>query len=159
MFKIRQIKYSADAVSIQGFKIENGKRVIIRHIGNARNEQGKADLLTLAKDFIERITRQLNLFGNDQASNLLYLNQTGFLGVYYTFMHDLLSKLLTIIGLDKIKSRLLLDLVILRMIEPASKLRPIDARLKKSLTGKEMSIRTQPPPEILQLLEKLNLLT
>lgn len=74
MFKIRQIKYSANAVSIQGFKIENGKRVIIRHIGNARNEQGKADLLTLVKDFIERITRQLNLFGNDQASNNLYLN-------------------------------------------------------------------------------------
>ena len=32
------------------------------------------DLLTLAKDFIERITRLLNLFGNDQASILLYLN-------------------------------------------------------------------------------------
>jgi hypothetical protein len=34
-----------------------------------------------------------------------------------------------------------------------------DARLKNNLTGKEMRIRTQPPPEILQLLEKLNLLT
>jgi hypothetical protein len=126
MYKIRQIKYSADSVSIQVYKIENRKRVIIRHIGTARNEQEKADLLTLANDFIVRISKQLNLFGNDQSANFLYLTQTEFLGVYYTFLHDLLSKLLIIMGLDKIKSRLLLDLVVLRMIEPASKLRSIE---------------------------------
>ena len=48
MYKIRQIKYSANSVSIQVYKIENRKRVIVRHIGTARNEQEKLDLLFLA---------------------------------------------------------------------------------------------------------------
>ena len=126
MYKIRQIKYSADSVSIQVYKIENRKRVIVRHIGTARDKQEKFALLELANDFIEKISKQFNLFPIDQSASLLYLNQTEFLGVRYTFLYELLSKLIINIGLDKIKSRLLLDLVILRMVEPTSKLRSIE---------------------------------
>ena len=126
MYKIRQIKYAADSVSIQVYKIENRKRVIVRHIGTARDKQEKFALLELANDFIEKISKQFNLFPIDQSASLLYLNQTEFLGVRYTFLYELLSKLIINIGLDKIKSRLLLDLVILRMVEPTSKLRSIE---------------------------------
>jgi len=126
MYKIRQIKYASNSVSIQVYKIENRKRIIVRHIGTARNEQEKADLLSLGNDFIEKVSKQFNLFENDQSNSILYLNQTEFTGVYYTFLYELISKLTIIIGFDKIKHRLLLDMVILRMIEPASKLRSIE---------------------------------
>ena len=126
MYKIRQIKYAADSVSIQVYKIENRKRVIVRHIGTARDKQEKFALLELANDFIEKVSKQFNLFPSDQSASLLYLNQTEFLGVRYTFLYELLSKLIINIGLDKLKSRLLLDLVILRMVEPTSKLRSIE---------------------------------
>ena len=122
MYKIRQIKYASNSVSIQVYKIENRKRIIVRHIGTARNEQEKTDLLSLANDFIEKVSKQFNLFENDQSNSILYLNQTEFTGIYYTFLYELISKLIIIIGFDKIKNRLLLDMVILRMIEPASKL-------------------------------------
>jgi len=125
MYKIRQIKYSANSVSIQVYKIENRKRVIVRHIGTARNEQEQAGLLALANDLIEKISKQLFLFGDEQAGNVLYINQTLFIGVYYSFLYDLISKLIIIIGFDKVKNNLLLDLVIVRMMEPASKLRSI----------------------------------
>ena len=59
MYKIREIKYATNSVSVQVYKIENRKRVIVRHIGTARNEQEKSDLLLLANDFIEKISRQL----------------------------------------------------------------------------------------------------
>jgi len=59
MYKIREIKYTTNSVSVQVYKIENRKRVIVRHIGTARNEQEKSDLLLLANDFIEKISRQL----------------------------------------------------------------------------------------------------
>jgi hypothetical protein len=99
--------------------------VIVRHIGSARNEQERSDLLSLANDFIEKSARQLYLFDNKQSNNILYLNQTEFIGVYYTFLYELISKLIIAVGFDKIKNELLLDLVILRMVEPASKLRSI----------------------------------
>lgn len=126
MYKIRKIKYSSSSVSIQVYKIENRKRVIVRHIGTARNEQEQSDLLTLAHDFIEKISAQLYLFEDQQSGNILYVNQTQFIGVYFTFLYELVSKLIIKIGFDKIKNNLLLDLVILRIMEPSSKLRSID---------------------------------
>jgi len=127
MFKIRQIiEYAAGSVSIQEFKIENRKRVIVRHIGTARTQQEQSDLLVLARDFIEKASRQLYLFENPSSNNILYLSQTEFVGIYYTFLYELISKLIITIGLDNVKNRLLLDMVILRMMEPASKLRPIE---------------------------------
>lgn len=125
MYKIRQIRYSANSVSIQVYKIENRKRIIVRHIGTARSEQEKSDLLTLANDYIEKVTKQLYLFEDAQTGKILYVNQIEFIGIYYSFLHELLSKLIIKIGFDKLKNSLLLDLVILRMITPASKLHSI----------------------------------
>jgi len=79
----------------------------------------------LANDFIKKMSLQLALFEDNQSNNILYLNQTEFIGVYYTFFYELISKIAITIGFDKIKNPLLLDLVILRMFEPASKLRSI----------------------------------
>lgn len=126
MYKIRRIKYSAKSVSIQVYKIENRKRVIVRHIGTARNEEERLHLLSLADDFIEKASKQLNLFKNQETNNILYVNKTKFIGIYYTFLYELISKFINTIGFDKIKNNLLLDLVILRMVEPASKLRSIE---------------------------------
>lgn len=126
MYKIRQIKYAANSISIQVYKIENRKRVIVRHIGTARNKQEQSDLLTLANNFIEKVSKQVTLFEDTSSNNILHLKQTEFIGLHYAFLYELISKLLITIGFDKIKTILLLDLVILRMIEPASKLRSIE---------------------------------
>src|SRR5579872_2756617 len=126
MYRIREVKYSANSVSIQVYKIEKRKRIIIRHIGTARNEQEKRDLLMLANDFIEKASKQFFLFKDEKVSNILYINQTEFIGVYYSFLYEVLSKLVIGFGFDKLKKRLLMDLVILRIMEPASKLRSID---------------------------------
>jgi transposase len=126
MYKIREVTYSSNSVSIQVYKIANRKRVIVRHIGTAHNEQEKSDLLSLANEFIEKVSKQLHLFEDNQPNNILYVSQTEFIGVHYTFLYELISKLIIAIGFDKIKNNLLLDLVILRMVEPASKLRSIE---------------------------------
>lgn len=126
MYKIRQIKYSANSVSIQVYKIENRKRVIIRHIGTSRNDQEKADLIVLANDFIEKISKQLFLFDDEQSGNILYINQTEFIGVYYSFLYNVVSKLIITIGFDRLNNSFLLDLVVIRMMEPASKIRSIE---------------------------------
>ena len=96
-------------------KSENRKRLIVRPIGTAHNEQEKSDLLLLTDDFIKKISKQLYLFENNQSNNIFYTNQTEFLGIQYTFLYELISKLIITIGLDKISNNLLLDLVIMRM--------------------------------------------
>lgn len=126
MYKIRVIKYSPNSVSIQVYRIENRKRKIIRHIGTAKNEQERQYLIELANDFINKASKQLTLFENAHTSKIINLSQSEFIGVYYNFFHELLSKLLIQIGFDKHKSNLLLDLVIIRLFEPASKLRSIE---------------------------------
>lgn len=126
MYNIRAIKYSSNSISIQVYKIENRKRVILRHLGTARNEQEKSDLLKLAQDYINKLSKQLSLFGNTKSNTIFNVDKTEFLGVYYSFFHELISKLNIQIGFDKIKNNLLLDLVIIRMMEPSSKLRSIE---------------------------------
>jgi transposase len=126
MYKIREIKYSSNSVSIQVYKIENRKRVIVRHIGTATDEQGKFDLLALAQDFINKISKQFRLFEGGQSNTILNVSQTEFKGVYYNFLYELLFKIIIQVGFDKVKKNFLLDLVIMRMIEPASKLRSIE---------------------------------
>lgn len=126
MYKIRQIKYSDASVSIQVYKIENRKRIILRHIGTARTDQERSDLLTLANDFIKKISKQLFLFDDKQSGNIFYVDKTDFIGVYFSFLYEIISKLILTIGFDKLKNNLLLDLVIIRMMEPASKLRSIE---------------------------------
>ena len=91
MYKIRQIKYSTNSVSIQVYTIENRKRVIVRHIGTAQSEEEKADLISLANDFIEKVSKQLDLFEGSITSNIVYVNQTKFLLVHFTFLFELLS--------------------------------------------------------------------
>ncbi len=66
MYKIRKIKYSENSTSVQVYKIENRKRVIVRHIGTARSVQELTNLISLANDFIETSTRQLFLFNDAQ---------------------------------------------------------------------------------------------
>lgn len=126
MYKIRQIKYALDSVSVQVYEIKNRKRIIVRHIGTARTKQDLSDLMTLANDFIKKISKQLLLFTDQQSNNILYINQTDFIGVYYNFLYELISKLIITIGFDKLKNNLLLDMVIMRMVEPTSKLRSVE---------------------------------
>jgi len=126
MYKIRQIQYTANSVSIQVYKIENRKRVIVKHIGTARNEKEKSDLLQIAKQYIQHLSKQISLFEENTNSRLLNLHQAEFIGIYYTFLYEVLRKLMTTIGFDALNNQLMVDLAIIRIVEPASKLRSIE---------------------------------
>ncbi len=117
---------TSGSFSVQVYKIVDRKRKVVKHIGTAHTEQEKNDLQTVANEYILQISKQLALFENTQAQNILYLNQTEFLGVYQTFLYEIINGLLTQIGISKIEKSMLLDLVIMRIVEPASKLRSIE---------------------------------
>lgn len=115
MYKIRQIKYSSKSVSIQVYKIVNRKRVVVKHIGTSRSEEERLGLISLAQEVIEKLSKQLILFENPQTGKVLNIAQTDFIGVYYGFFYEVISKLIIQIGLNKIGNPFLLDLCIIRI--------------------------------------------
>lgn len=126
MYHIRVVRTASGANAVQVVYYRNRKRIIFKHVGSAKNEDEIASLKIIARDIINNSSFQSSLFGDIKFDNLLYLDQSEFLGVYYTFLYEVLTDLITRIGLSKINKQLLLDLVVIRIIEPASKLRSIE---------------------------------
>ena len=126
MLYIRVVKTSSGANAVQIVYYRNRKRVIYKHIGSAKTDKELDSLRAIAQDFIDNHIPSLPLFEEAKFDNLLYLDKSEFLGVYYTFFYEVVSGLISQIGLDKIKKQLLLDLVTIRIMEPASKLRSIE---------------------------------
>lgn len=126
MLRTRVVKTASGATAVQVVYYRNRKRIIFKHIGSARNTQELETLLLVARDLINNISGDISLFEDVRFDNLLYLDKCEFLGVYSTFLYEALIQIMTRMGFDIIKKQLLLDLVIIRIVEPASKLRSIE---------------------------------
>ena len=126
MLRTRVVKTASGASAVQVVYYRNRRRVIFKHIGSARNNQELESLLLVAQDLIKNTSADIPLFEDVKLDNLLYLEKCEFLGVYSTFLYEALSEVMTQMGLDKIKKQVLLDMVVIRIIEPASKLRSIE---------------------------------
>lgn len=126
MLRIRVIKTASGAQAVQVVYYRNRKRVVFKHIGSAKSNEELESLKLVAQDVIRNFNPEIPLFEEAKLDNLLYLDKSEFLGVYYTFLYEILSGLLSQIGLDKIKKQLLLDFVAIRVVEPASKARSIE---------------------------------
>ena len=126
MLRTRVVKTASGASAVQVIYYRNRRRVIFKHIGSARNNQELESLMLVARDLIKNTSADIPLFEDVKLDNLLYLDKCEFLGVYSTFLYDTLSEVMAQMGLDKIKKQLLLDMVVIRIVEPASKLRSIE---------------------------------
>ncbi|MCI0501768.1 MAG: transposase, partial [Epsilonproteobacteria bacterium] len=126
MLYIRVIKTASDSRAVQIVYYRNRKRIIFKHIGSGKTDEEIASLKAVAQDIIENTSLILPFHEEFKFNNLLYINKSEFLGVYYSFFYEIISSLLNKIGLSKINSALLLDLVIIRIFEPTSKLQSID---------------------------------
>lgn len=126
MLRIRVVKTASGSRAVQIIYYQNRDRKIFKHIGSGSTDEEIHALKLAAQDFINQYSPTLPLFEDSKSDNLLLLNKSEFLGVYYTFFYEVTSALISKIGLNKIKKKLLLDLVIMRILEPASKLHSIE---------------------------------
>lgn len=125
MLRIRIVRTASDAKAVQIVYYENRKTKIFKHLGSARSDKQVEELKLIAQDIIENTSPLLPLYDKPKFENLLSLDRCDFIGTQYGFFHEVISGLMVRIGLDKIRKALLLDLVIIRILEPASKLRSI----------------------------------
>ena len=125
MYKIRVVQTSSGASAVQVIRYENRKRIVFKHIGSAHTPDDLQALKNIAKNVIDEASKQLALFETKNTDKFIFLEQSEFLGIHYLFLYEALSSVCKQIGLDRIGNKFLLDLVIIRIAEPASKLRSI----------------------------------
>jgi len=127
MLYIRVVKTGSGASSVQIVYYINRKRIVYKHIGSGRTDEQITELKIVAQDFIDNYIPPLPLIEPVvKFDNLLYIDRCDYLGIYYTLFYEVITELIFQFGLGKIKNSLLLDLVVIRIFEPASKLRSIE---------------------------------
>jgi hypothetical protein len=126
MLHIRTVITASGNKAVQIIRYAQRRRIIVHHIGSAHDDKELDALLSAAQEWITEQTHQLYIFPDPNNNSILLLDQSEFLGVYYTFLYDILYKLQQRIGYTILNTPLLNDLVTIRIMEPASKLRSIE---------------------------------
>lgn len=125
MLKIRIVKTTSSSRAVQIVYYVNRKTKIFKHVGSGSSDGQIEELRLIAADLIESASPMLLFDDGPKFSNLFSVDKCDFIGIYYSFFYEVISGLMVQIGLDKIRKKLLLDLVMIRILEPASKLRSI----------------------------------
>ncbi len=95
-------------------------------MGSANTNEELDNLKQQAQQLIEDYSSQTSLFPTLKSGAYSYLEQYECVGFYFRFFYDTIQQLITQIGFEELTSDLFKDLVTVRILEPASKLRSIE---------------------------------
>jgi transposase len=126
MLKYRSVKTSSGKIAVQVYYLHNRKRVIVKHLGSASTLDELNHLKHLAEQSIVDYSNQASLFPSSNSGAYSYLEQYECVGFYYRFYYDTIQRLITQLGIEELTSSLFKDLIIIRILESASKLRSIE---------------------------------
>jgi transposase len=127
MLHFRVVKTKGNSRSVQVYRYRDTKRVIIKHIGSGTTDEQIKALEEMARVFIADLTQQSYLFEEDKPKQeAVLVSQCEYIGIYYTYLYDVLRAVQHQIGYTLEVDTLLNDLVVMRIFEPASKLRSIE---------------------------------
>lgn len=128
MYHIRTTKTSSKATAVQVVRYENRKLIVAAHIGSAHNKEELNVLKKSASAWIEKTSKQSSLFpANQLSANFIQLDKCRYLGVRYAFIHEILMQVIKHFDFCSLSDKTMLaDLIIIRIIEPASKLHSLE---------------------------------
>lgn len=125
-FKIRTVKTASGAKAVQIIRYVQGKRIVIRHIGSAHNNDELSVLHRQAELEREQLFGQLSLFPTEEVTDrIMHIDHMHLLAVTHRFSYEALRCCSQQCGLDWLPS-LYQDLALMRIIEPTSKLRTVE---------------------------------
>jgi hypothetical protein len=123
--KIRVVKTASKASAVQVVRYQNGKRIIVQHIGSAHNDAELEELMIVAQEWVKDYSHQLSVFPGESPNKLLHLNHCTFIGVQFRYFYEQINRIQDRLGFGGLPP-LLNDLVSIRIFEPASKLRSLE---------------------------------
>lgn len=130
-YRFRQVKTKSGATAVQvGFYKKDRKFKLIKHLGSSTNQKKIDELIAIAQEYIQSHSSQLKLNFNPQSDEIMYTRgiqmQSKSLEVAYKYIDSVYTQL----GFEKLKSDVLKHFVLIRVLEPASKIKSIEL-LKK----------------------------
>ena len=126
MLKFREVKTRSGKIAVQVYYLQNRKRVIVKHLGSGSTNDELKQLRLQAELFIADYSNQASLFPVSKHGAYSYLEHYQCVGVYYRFYYNTVHRLIAVLGIENLTSELFQDLVTIRILEPASKLRSIE---------------------------------
>jgi transposase len=123
--KIRVVTTASKAKAVQIIRYQNNRRIIMHHIGSAHTEPELNELLLIAEEWIKDFSNQLSIFPDETPNRVIHLNHSTFLGVQFNFFYQQINHIQAKLGFSELPV-LLNDLVLMRIFEPASKLRSLE---------------------------------
>ena len=127
MLRVRLITTKSGSRSVQIVRYADGKRYVIKHIGTGNTDEELSALRKIALSNIEDLSRQSRLFADVKSpESVVMLSQCEYHGFYYTFLYEVLYSIQARLGYTEVADDMLNDLTIMRILEPASKLRSIE---------------------------------
>lgn len=128
MYHVRAVKTASGATAVQVIRYQNRKRIILRHIGSAHTREELDSLRTTAKAWIDQRSKQQQLFPPEKktVSTLIPVDKMRNLGFRYTFAYEILLQILHLMQLQELENQFFLDLVLMRILQPASKLESLE---------------------------------
>lgn len=124
-YRIRTTKTASGSTAIQVVSYEKHLTRVIKHIGSAKTQEELEVLRLAAEHYVIKNEPQLSLFKKTPSSPVVLLDQIEVIQVSQRFARSILLAVLKQCHLDLLDT-LYLDLVIMRIIEPGSKLRSIE---------------------------------
>lgn len=124
MLKVRTVKTASGATAIQVVQYHGHHVRIIKHIGSAKTSEQIAAFTQRAQDFITTRTQQVSLF-SEPTQKILFVDRSQCVKISHRFSRDFLLCCMDECGLSDL-TPLLRDLTVMRLLEPASKIRSIE---------------------------------
>lgn len=123
---IRKVRASSGATAVQIVRYVNRKCIVVRHMGSARTDEEFKILWQEAEFVREKLCFQPTLFPKKHdETKLLHEEHLNLRAVTHLFAHKMLRQCCQICGLGDMHP-MYQDLALMRVIEPASKLRTIE---------------------------------
>lgn len=130
--RVRTTKTGSSSTAVQVVRYEYGKTIVVKHLGSAKDEDEIIRLKQKAFEWIINTTKQQSFFPKEVSFEPLF-NKYQHLGIRYNFLYEVLTHVFSLFGFDRLENKLLLDLTLVRIVEPASTLR--SQRLLSELFG------------------------
>lgn len=122
---IRKVRTGSGATAVQIIKYVKRKRVVVRHIGSANTDNELTVLWREAEIIREQLCAQPSLFARVEQTSILHAEHLTLLSVTHQFAVNFLRKCSLACGLGFLDP-LYQDLALMRIVEPASKLRTLE---------------------------------
>ena len=123
--RIRRVKTHSGSTAIQVGSYKGKSFILKKHIGSAKDTAKIDELITLAEEYIRSHSPQLALNFNPQSEEVLFKRGVKVKKSCLQVAYDYLDSIYTSLGLNVLQSPILKHFAMIRVLEPASKIKSI----------------------------------